>query len=81
MEDSHKLWFRPVEAGWNLRFFEKYFETPLGTAIRGREEEAVYGLLGSAMEPHHSVLEVGCGTGNYARCPDRGVETDAPRVD
>jgi SAM-dependent methyltransferase len=27
--------------------------------------EAVYGLLGGVMEPHHSVLEIGCGTGNY----------------
>lgn len=60
-----KLWFRPVEAGWNPRFFERYFGTPLGARIRSREEDAVYDFLETVMQPDHSILEVGCGTGNY----------------
>lgn len=65
MKEVRKLWFRPVQAGWDPRFFERYFETPLGGIIRAREEESVYDFLGTVLEPHHSVLEVGCGTGNY----------------
>jgi SAM-dependent methyltransferase len=75
METIRKLWFRPVQAGWNPHFYERYFGTPLGAAVRRREEEAVYGFLGTVLEPSHSVLEVGCGTGNYTvpvarRCAD-----------
>jgi SAM-dependent methyltransferase len=58
-------WLRPAQAGWNPLSYERYFSSPLGAAIRAREEEAVYGFLTSVMEPHHSILEVGCGTGNY----------------
>ena len=60
-----KLWFRSAQAGWNPLSYERYFGTLLGAAIRGREEEAVFGFLATVMEPHHSILEVGCGTGNY----------------
>jgi 2-polyprenyl-3-methyl-5-hydroxy-6-metoxy-1,4-benzoquinol methylase len=65
MKDVRNLWFHPVEERWDPRFFERYFETPLGAAIRAREEEAVYDFLGTVLEPGHSVLEVGPGTGNY----------------
>lgn len=65
MKEVRELWFRPVQAGWDPRFFERYFETSLGKAIRAREEKSVYGFLGTVLESHHSVLEVGCGTGNY----------------
>jgi cyclopropane fatty-acyl-phospholipid synthase-like methyltransferase len=65
MKDMRKLWFQPVQTGWNPRFFERYFETPLGAAIRTREEQSIYDFIGTVMKPHHSVLEVGCGTGNY----------------
>lgn len=58
-------WFRPNHSGWNPHAFEWYFGTSLGRAIRAREERAVFDLLGTVMEPRHSVLEVGCGTGNY----------------
>src|SRR5438270_13236305 len=60
-----KLWFRPAQAGWNPFSYEWYFRTPMGAAIRAREEEAVFRFLEVVMEPHHSILEVGCGTGNY----------------
>lgn len=65
MRDARKTWFRPVEAGWNPRFFERYFGTRVGATIRSREEEAVYDFLGGVLRPRHKVLEVGCGTGNY----------------
>ncbi len=60
-----KSWFQPARAGWNPDFFEGYFRTPLGAAIRAKEEKAVYGFLGVVMEPNHTVLELGPGTGNY----------------
>jgi SAM-dependent methyltransferase len=65
MKDMRNLWFQPNQTGWNPLSYEWYFGTPLGAAIRAREEEAVYGFLGEVMEPYHSVLEVGSGTGNY----------------
>lgn len=65
VKELRRLWLRPVQAGWDPRFFERYFETPLGGTIRSREEEPVYDFVGAMLEPHHSVLEVGCGTGNY----------------
>ena len=65
MKSMRKLWFQPNQAGWDPHSYEWYFGTRLGAAIRVREEEAVFGLLGEVMEPHHSVLEVGSGTGNY----------------
>ncbi|HZC18715.1 MAG TPA: class I SAM-dependent methyltransferase, partial [Rubrobacteraceae bacterium] len=65
VEDMRKLCFRPAQAGWKPLSYERYFSTPLGAAIRAREEEAVYGFLTNIMEPHHCILEVGCGTGNY----------------
>ncbi len=65
MKNARTLWFQPVEAGWNPRFFERYFGTRVGATIRSREEEAVYAFLGEVLRPRHKVLEVGCGTGNY----------------
>lgn len=85
MRGAHKHWFRPVESGWDPRFFERYFTSPLGATIRAREEEAVYDFLGSVMQPHHSVLEVGCGTGNYTipvarRCADVLAVDSSPEM-
>lgn len=37
----------------------------MGTTLRTREEEIIYSLLGDVLEPEHSVLEFGPGTGNY----------------
>ena len=66
MRNLRELWFRPSYAGWNPHLYEWYFRrTPLGAAIRVREEEAVFDFLGTVMKPNHSVLEVGPGTGNY----------------
>ena len=61
-----RLWFRPNQAGWNPHLFEWYFRrTSTGRRIRAREEEAVFSFLGNVMKAHHSVLEIGSGTGNY----------------
>lgn len=65
MEAMRKRWFRPAQAGWDPHFYERYFASRLGAAIRAREEDAVYGFLGTVLRPEHRVLEVGCGTGNY----------------
>ena len=61
-----QLWFRSDQVGWNPHSYEWFFRrTPLGAAFRAREQEAIFDLLGPILEPVHSVLEVGCGTGNY----------------
>lgn len=60
-----KSWFRPAREGWDPLSYESYFSTTLGSSIRAREERVVYGFIGTVMERHHAVLEVGCGTGNY----------------
>jgi SAM-dependent methyltransferase len=65
MKDARRLWFRPDHAGWNPRLYEWFSCTPLGGALRVREEAAIYDFLGGVLERGHSVLEVGCGTGNY----------------
>lgn len=62
---SRRAWFRTNQEGWDPVSYEWYFATILGSTIRTREERAVYEFLGTVMERHHSVLEVGCGTGNY----------------
>jgi SAM-dependent methyltransferase len=85
MKDVRNLWFHPVEERWNPRFFERYFETPLGAAIRAREEEAVYDFLNTVLEPGHSVLEVGPGTGNYTvpvaqRCSEMVAVDSSPEM-
>ena len=85
MKDVRNLWFHPVEERWDPRFFERYFETPLGAAIRVREEEAVYDFLGTVLEPGHSVLEVGPGTGNYTlpvaqRCSEMVAVDSSPEM-
>jgi SAM-dependent methyltransferase len=85
MEAMRKLWFRPAQTGWDPNFYERYFGTPLGAAIRAREEEAVYGFLGTVLDPDHSVLEVGCGTGNYTvpvarRCADMVAIDSSPEM-
>lgn len=85
MKDVRNLWFHPVEERWDPRFFERYFETPLGTAIRAREEGAVYDFLGTVLKPGHSVLEVGPGTGNYTvpvaqRCSEMVAVDSSPEM-
>jgi ubiquinone/menaquinone biosynthesis C-methylase UbiE len=85
LEAMRKLWFRPAQAGWDPHFYERYFGTPLGAAIRAREEEAVYSFLETVLEPNHSVLEVGCGTGNYTvpvarRCAEMVATDSSPEM-
>jgi SAM-dependent methyltransferase len=85
MKDVRNLWFHPVEERWDPRFFERYFETPLGATIRAREQEAVYDFLGTVLEPGHSVLEVGPGTGNYTvpvaqRCSEMVAIDSSPEM-
>jgi cyclopropane fatty-acyl-phospholipid synthase-like methyltransferase len=59
-------WFRSGGAGWYPGLYEWFFEnTRRGSALRTREEEIVYEMLGTCLEPDHSVLEFGPGTGNY----------------
>jgi SAM-dependent methyltransferase len=65
MKDGRQSWFRPDHAGWNPRLYERFFDTVLGGALRAREELTIFGFLGDVLERSHSVLEVGCGTGNY----------------
>lgn len=77
---DHK-WFRPDHAGWDPRLYEWFFDTLLGGALRAREEATIYDFLDGVLEHAHSVLEVGCGTGNYtipvARRCARMVAVDA----
>lgn len=85
MKDMLNLWFHPVDKEWDPHFFERYFETPLGAAIRAREEEAVYDFLGTVLEPGHSVLEIGPGTGNYTvpvaqRCSEMVAIDSSPEM-
>src|SRR5919205_1126231 len=81
MKNARETWLLPNYAGWNPRLYEGYFRTPLGAVIRRREEVAVYDFLDGTLELTHSVLEVGCGTGNYtvplARRCARMVAVDA----
>jgi SAM-dependent methyltransferase len=65
MKDARRLWFRPDHAGWNPRLYERFFDTVLGRTLRAREELTIFDFLGDVLERSHSVLEVGCGTGNY----------------
>jgi SAM-dependent methyltransferase len=65
MKDVRQLWFRPDHAGWNPRLYERFFDTLLGGELRTREELTIFGFLGDVLQRSHSVLEVGCGTGNY----------------
>jgi SAM-dependent methyltransferase len=61
-----RVWLRSNQAGWNPHVFEWYFRrTPIGRSFRTREEEMVFGFLGTVLKPHHVVLEIGSGTGNY----------------
>lgn len=81
MKDACQLWFRPDCAGWDPRFYERFFDTLLGAALRTREETPIFEFLGAVLERGHCVLEVGCGTGNYTipvahRCA-RTVAVDA----
>jgi SAM-dependent methyltransferase len=81
LKDARQLWFLPNYVGWKPRLYERFFGTLLGAALRTREEASIYGLLGDVLKPGHSVLEVGCGTGNYtvplAHCCARLVAVDA----
>jgi SAM-dependent methyltransferase len=65
LKGARKPLFQPNYAGWNPRAYEWYFGTALGAAIRNREEDAAFGMLGAVMQPDHLVLESGPGTGNY----------------
>jgi ubiquinone/menaquinone biosynthesis C-methylase UbiE len=65
MKDGRQLWFRPDNIGWNPWLYERFFDTLLGGALRSREELTIFDFLGDVLERSHSVLEVGCGTGNY----------------
>jgi SAM-dependent methyltransferase len=61
-----RVWLRSNQAGWNPHIFEWYFRsTPIGRSFRTREEDMVFGFLGTVLKPHHAVLEIGSGTGNY----------------
>lgn len=64
--DLGKWWFRSSGAGWRPGLYEWFFErTRMGSTLRTREEEVVYGFLGNVLKPDHAVLEFGPGTGNY----------------
>jgi ubiquinone/menaquinone biosynthesis C-methylase UbiE len=65
MKNARQLWFRPDHTGWNPRLYERFFDTLLGGKLRTREELTIFDFLGDVLERSHSVLEVGCGTGNY----------------
>jgi ubiquinone/menaquinone biosynthesis C-methylase UbiE len=65
MKNARQLWFRPDHTGWNPRLYERFFDTYLGGKLRTREELTIFDFLGDVLERSHSVLEVGCGTGNY----------------
>jgi cyclopropane fatty-acyl-phospholipid synthase-like methyltransferase len=59
-------WFRSGGEGWYPGLYEWFFSnTRRGTALRAREEEIVYEMLATILEPDHSVVEFGSGTGNY----------------
>jgi SAM-dependent methyltransferase len=59
-------WFRSGGKGWYPSLYEWFFsKTRRGTALRAREEEIVYEMLATILEPDHSVVEFGSGTGNY----------------
>ena len=65
MKNARQLWFRPDHTGWNPRLYERFFDTYLGGKLRTQEELTIFDFLGDVLERSHSVLEVGCGTGNY----------------
>lgn len=58
-------WFMPDTAGWHPGFYEWYFHTPLGAAIRRAEEVAVMSFLDRVFRAGDRVLDVGAGTGYY----------------
>jgi len=58
------------------RHYDEWYQTPLGELVDRIEKEAVYSYL----EPREgeSILEIGCGTGNYALdLAARGVKVTA----
>ena len=80
-----RQWFRPNYAGWDPRLYERFFSTLLGSALRAREEAAVHDFLADVLEFGHSVLEVGCGTGNYTvavarRCAEMVAVDASPEM-
>ena len=59
-------WFRSGGEGWYPGLYEWFFRnTRRGVALRAREEELVYEMLATLLEPDDSVVEFGSGTGNY----------------
>jgi SAM-dependent methyltransferase len=81
MKDAFRRFFRPDNVGWDPHIYEWYFGTPLGAAIRAREEDATLDWLRTVMKPDHLVLEAGSGTGNYtvpvARRCERTIAVDS----
>jgi ubiquinone/menaquinone biosynthesis C-methylase UbiE len=81
---SSRLWLRSNQAGWNPHLFEWYFRrTPIGRSFRAREEQVVFSFLGTVLKPHHSILEIGSGTGNYtvpvaSRCAEMVAVDSSP---
>jgi SAM-dependent methyltransferase len=81
-----RVWFRSNQAGWNPHLFEWYFRrTPIGRSLRAREEEVVIGFLVTVLRPHHSVLEIGSGTGTYtlvvaSRCAELVAVDSSPEM-
>jgi 2-polyprenyl-3-methyl-5-hydroxy-6-metoxy-1,4-benzoquinol methylase len=64
--DIGKRWFRCSGAGWHPGLYEWFFEsTRMGSKLRTREEELVYGFLGNVLGSDQSILEFGPGTGHY----------------
>ncbi|HET7479589.1 MAG TPA: class I SAM-dependent methyltransferase [Rubrobacteraceae bacterium] len=85
MRGVFREWFLSNDAGWDPRSYERYFGTPLGAAFRDREERVIFEFVGNLMRPRHSVLEVGCGTGNYTvplarRCAEITAVDSSPEM-
>lgn len=85
MREAFRKWFMSNDAGWDPHSYERYFRTPLGAALRDREERVIFELVGSLMRTRHSILEVGCGTGNYTvplarRCAGVAAVDSSPEM-
>lgn len=66
----------------NPILYDAWYETPYGRAMGDREFQVLMQLM--QLEPHHTLLDVGCGTGyftrRFAESPERevvGVDIDA----
>jgi SAM-dependent methyltransferase len=72
-------WFWTNGEAWSPSMYEWWFRrTRAGRRLRAGEQSAVVGLLESGLQPEHTVLEVGSGTGHYtALLDDRGARVVA----